>query len=173
MVFSATFSNISVISWRVVLLVGETGVSGENYRSATSHWQTLSHNVVSSIPRLSRIRTHNVKTYALWRIGVMVLSATFSNISVISWPSVLMVEETRVPGENHQLSQALSRNVVSRFVSWRHHHNVVLPSRQYLISIHLTYETFLWLFTAQTHSCYWFKYGHGCSTSDVKINKFR
>ena len=29
MVFNATFSNISVISWRSVLLVEETGVSGE------------------------------------------------------------------------------------------------------------------------------------------------
>ena len=31
----------------------------------------------------------------------MVLSATFNNISVILWRSVLLVEETRVPGENH------------------------------------------------------------------------
>ena len=31
----------------------------------------------------------------------MVLNATFNNISVISWWSVLLVEETRVPGENH------------------------------------------------------------------------
>jgi hypothetical protein len=27
--------------------------------------------------------------------------ATFNNISVISWWSVLLVEETGVPGENH------------------------------------------------------------------------
>ena len=32
----------------------------------------------------------------------MVFNATFSNISVISWLSVLLVEETRVPGENHR-----------------------------------------------------------------------
>ena len=44
--FNATFNNISVISWWSVLLVEETGVSGENYRLVTSHWQTLSHNVV-------------------------------------------------------------------------------------------------------------------------------
>jgi hypothetical protein len=31
----------------------------------------------------------------------MVLNATFNNISVISWWSVLLVEETGVPGENH------------------------------------------------------------------------
>jgi hypothetical protein len=33
--------------------------------------------------------------------GLMVFKATFNNISVISWWSVLLVEETRVPGENH------------------------------------------------------------------------
>ena len=32
----------------------------------------------------------------------MVFDATFSNISVTSWWSVLLVEETRVPGENHR-----------------------------------------------------------------------
>jgi hypothetical protein len=30
-----------------VLLVEETGVPGENHRPVASHWQTLSHNVVS------------------------------------------------------------------------------------------------------------------------------
>ena len=32
----------------------------------------------------------------------MVLNAIFNNISVISWRSVLFVEETGGPGENHQ-----------------------------------------------------------------------
>jgi hypothetical protein len=32
----------------------------------------------------------------------MVFNATFNNISVISWPSVLLVEETAVLRENHQ-----------------------------------------------------------------------
>ena len=35
----------------------------------------------------------------------MEVNATFYNISVISWQSVLLVEETRVPGENHHLLQ--------------------------------------------------------------------
>jgi hypothetical protein len=38
-----------------------------------------------------------------WFGWLMVFNATFNNISVISWRSVLLVEETRVPGEkNHQ-----------------------------------------------------------------------
>ena len=32
----------------------------------------------------------------------MVFNATFNNISAISWQSVLLVEETKVAGENHQ-----------------------------------------------------------------------
>jgi len=60
MVFNATFNNISVILWQSVLLLEETGVSAENQRPVTSHWQTLSHNVVLSKPRLSGTRTHNV-----------------------------------------------------------------------------------------------------------------
>jgi len=33
---------------------------------------------------------------------VMVFNATFNNISVISWQSVLLVEETGIPGEKHR-----------------------------------------------------------------------
>ena len=44
----------SFISWRSVLLVKETGVHRENHRPTASHWQTLSHNVVSSTPRYQR-----------------------------------------------------------------------------------------------------------------------
>jgi hypothetical protein len=58
--YDAGFNNISVISWRSVLLVEETGLSGENHRPVASHWQTLSHNVVSSTLRLGEIRTDNI-----------------------------------------------------------------------------------------------------------------
>jgi hypothetical protein len=43
MVFNAIFNNISVISWRSVLLVEETGVPVENHRPVASHCQTLYH----------------------------------------------------------------------------------------------------------------------------------
>jgi hypothetical protein len=46
----------------------------------------------------------------------MMFSVTFNNISVISWLSVVLVEETRVTGENHQpvasRQQTLSHKVV-------------------------------------------------------------
>ena len=53
MVFNATINNISVILWWSVLLLEETGVPGENHWLVASHWQTLSHNVVSFIESIS------------------------------------------------------------------------------------------------------------------------
>jgi len=58
MEFNDTFNNISVIWWRSVLLVEETGGHGENPRPLASHRQTLSHNVVDFA--LISIRTHNI-----------------------------------------------------------------------------------------------------------------
>ena len=61
MVLNANFINISVISWRPVLLVEETRVFGENHRPAESRRQTLQHNVVTYrvLIAISGIRTHN------------------------------------------------------------------------------------------------------------------
>jgi hypothetical protein len=64
MVFNAIFNNISVISWRSVLLVEETGGPGENHRPVASHWQTLSHNVVHLA--LIEIRTQNISGDRHW-----------------------------------------------------------------------------------------------------------
>ena len=50
MVFNTTFNNNSVISFQSVLLIEKTGEPEENKRPVTNHWQTLSHNVVSSTP---------------------------------------------------------------------------------------------------------------------------
>ena len=50
MLFNATFNNISVIPRRSVLLVEETGGSGENHRPVASHWQTWSHNFCTPHP---------------------------------------------------------------------------------------------------------------------------
>jgi hypothetical protein len=45
---------MSAILWPSVLLLGKTRVPGENHQSAASHWQTLSHNVISSTPHHER-----------------------------------------------------------------------------------------------------------------------
>ena len=61
-VFNNIINNISAITWRLVLLVEETEVPGENHRHATNHWQPLSHNVVSSIPPYER----DSNSHILW-----------------------------------------------------------------------------------------------------------
>jgi hypothetical protein len=42
-------------------------------------------------------------------VRVMVFNVTFNNISVISWWSVLLVEETEVPGEITDLQQVIDK----------------------------------------------------------------
>ena len=74
MVFNAIFNNISVVSWRSVLLVEETGGPGENHRPVASHWQTLSHNVVHLA--LIEIRTHIIsddKQYVSYIVALIEL----------------------------------------------------------------------------------------------------
>ena len=65
-VYDATSNNISVISWRLVLLMEETWVLWENHRPVTSHWQTSSHNVVSSTPHQERDSTRNYSDDRHW-----------------------------------------------------------------------------------------------------------
>ena len=45
---------------------------------------------------------------------VMVFNTIFNNISVISWGSVLFVEETRVPGEHHKVTDKLDHIMLYR-----------------------------------------------------------
>jgi hypothetical protein len=63
---------------------------------------------------------YQIVKQAVW-VGLVwftVFNATFNNISVISWQTVLLVEETRVSEENHQPVashlQTLSHSVVLR-----------------------------------------------------------
>jgi len=46
-------------------------------------------------------RSAEINRTKIQGVRFMVFNATFINISVTLWPSVLLVEETRVPGENH------------------------------------------------------------------------
>jgi hypothetical protein len=54
---------------------------------------------------MAPITTHAISTNynTLFGLGFrfMMFNATFHNISAISWQSILLVEETGVPGKNH------------------------------------------------------------------------
>ena len=54
-------------------------------------------------------------------VRVMVSNTTFNNISVISWRSVLLMEETRVPRENHRTAASNWKlyNIMLQFYWWR------------------------------------------------------
>ena len=54
--FFQSFSSVKILFYlRIKIYIG-----GGNHRPAASHWQNVSHNVVSSTPHLSVIRTRNV-----------------------------------------------------------------------------------------------------------------
>ena len=50
-------------------------------------------------------------------VWFMVFNATFNNISVISWQSVLLVEETGVPRENLRLLLQENNQISEIFVA--------------------------------------------------------
>ena len=77
MVFNATFNNISVILWRSVLMVEETGAPRENHRHVD---QFLSHKVVSRTLDLTWIRTHNASNGALNFLFATRLSSDFYKV---------------------------------------------------------------------------------------------
>jgi hypothetical protein len=121
MVLNATFNNSSVISWQSVLLVEETGVPRKNHELSIVAGNDFTGPFMRKDLR-KRLDIRGVHDIAGWLLGneraddhpvlrdeinflvldFMVLNATFNNSSVISWQSVLLVEETGVPGENHR-----------------------------------------------------------------------
>jgi len=102
MVFNATFNNISVIWWRSVLLMEETGVPRENHRPAASHWQTLSDNVV--LIALSGSRTHNISSDSKWPGTIYKFIIIFQHFSLkkIKWQRFFYMKilKTKFPKEN-------------------------------------------------------------------------
>jgi hypothetical protein len=69
-VFNATFSNISAITWRSVLVVDEAGVPGENYRQPTGKRYHLRLRVECTLfcNLQSRLRTHAILVIGLYEL---------------------------------------------------------------------------------------------------------
>ena len=70
--FNATFSNISAISWRPVVVVEEAGVSGANHRPWASNWSALSLAAASRVHPFCNLqsvaRTHVVLVIGLYEL---------------------------------------------------------------------------------------------------------
>jgi hypothetical protein len=66
---------------------------------------TSSYSVVDFLGKNNFVEPSNIdsNSYQVWFQGVwfMVFNVTFNNISLISWWSVLLVEEPKFLGENH------------------------------------------------------------------------
>jgi hypothetical protein len=68
LVFNATFSNISAISWQPILVVEEAGVPGEDHGQATGKLYHLRLRVKCTLfcNLQSRVRTHAVLVIGLY-----------------------------------------------------------------------------------------------------------
>jgi hypothetical protein len=92
LVFNVTFSNISAISCRPVLVVDEARVLGEN--------QSLK--IPEKVNRSQKFKDRQYKVSSFCFTSGTRHVVTFSNISAISCRPVLVVDEARVLGENHR-----------------------------------------------------------------------
>jgi len=95
--FKLSFHNheIKSLSFKKIVLKKTTGTNGFIFRLLAPG---QAENFLISICLL--LLHHFNNNYGL--IWFMVFNATFNNILVLSWQSVLLVEETGVPGENQQ-----------------------------------------------------------------------
>jgi hypothetical protein len=124
-------TNIATVNALTLMLniIGQCDVK----HAMTSHINTTVLNVPTyiitgiycSIYRTRFCTSSYITEYVVW-FGLMVLNATFNNISGISWRSVLLMEETGGPGENHRPVashwQTLSHNGVhlALIETWTH-----------------------------------------------------
>ena len=62
------------------------------------------YNIITGRTQPDAVGTYNIITCSTQTdaLGWLWFNVTFNNISVISWKSVLLIEATRVPGENHR-----------------------------------------------------------------------
>ena len=76
------------------------------------------------------------RTISSW---FMVISVTFNNISVISWQSVLLSEETRGPGENHRPVASHWQNWLQNVVTFSRHKTENRRNRRKIGTVPLTH----------------------------------
>jgi hypothetical protein len=64
MVFNATFNNISVISWQLVLLVEETGITGESHRPVC-HKSVTNYHLVEPNQTINKRKKYFCEVYTV------------------------------------------------------------------------------------------------------------
>jgi hypothetical protein len=103
--------------------------------------------------QLNRDRFINILILGV-RVRDLVFNATFNNISVISWWSVLLVEETRVPGENHWPAsshwQTFSHNVVSSTPHFSNNGKNIYGICLEMVQLHLFLQTCILVLVTET-----------------------
>ena len=67
----------------------------------TIFWNIITKIILQSITTVKKGQLLN-SWVPMFAVRVMVFNATFNNISVILWRTVILVEESGVPGEKHQ-----------------------------------------------------------------------
>ena len=122
MVFNATFNNISVISWRSVLLVVETGVPAENHRPGANHWQNLSYNVVATfLPYKHRAMT---TTYQHFSLANRELWLGHTNISLLQTQSYDYHIPTFLPYKHRAMTTTYQHFSLTNTELWLPHTNI-------------------------------------------------
>ena len=73
--------------------------------------------MIYKAPHYTHSKTLSTSAFKSKKVRFMVLNTTFNNMSAILWCLVLLVKETKVPGENHWPAvihrQTSSDNVLS------------------------------------------------------------
>ena len=67
------------------------------------------------VPRIISYSTYGFDNLRV-RVMVLAFNATFNNVLVISWHSVLLMEETGVHGENHRPTELRPYQILLDFV---------------------------------------------------------
>jgi hypothetical protein len=155
MVFKATFNNMSVISWRSVLLVEETGIPEENHRPVASHWHS---GMLTSI--YTRYCDYVRSATSFRELGIEVNCHCIKYV-VRLWNYFIIQQYVmwdELPEENHRPVashwQALSHNVVSNIpcherdsnsqLSYDHDHDG--PLKRYVTLLCILYDLLHYMF---------------------------
>ena len=114
--FSATFSNISAISWRPALVVEDVGVPGVNHRSWASNWKTVWLAAASLVHHF----------FVIYKAGANPRRIGDMFVSVVRYSNYLTHWSTRVPWirigrdstMNSEHNHMHSRSCLVKQLSW-------------------------------------------------------